>query len=103
MEKNQRSDEITDRDALQNARDAPGSEFKKRKQVQKRADQKNHRRAAQNFQIDVARHAFFDALAQSDGNRDADDKQKERENIIGRRDAVPVGVLERRVNRAPGS
>jgi hypothetical protein len=40
--------------------------------------------------------------AEREVRRDADDEQKEREDEVGRRPAMPGGMLERRVYRFPG-
>ena len=43
--------------------------------------------------------AGFDAFAERDRDRDTNDKQEKRKDVICRRDAVPLGVLQRTIDR----
>ena len=49
------------------------------------------------------RFTLCESPSQRERNGDADDEQEEREDQVGRRAAVPVGVPERRIDRPPGA
>src|ERR1051325_7433990 len=88
-QKNQRRDQITDRDALKDTRNADRREWKIREAVEKQSESKDDGGALDDFEIQVAFDAsFLDAPRERECNRNTDDEKEKRKHKIGRRPAI---------------
>ena len=88
------------KDGSPTARDrAPREE---RESVDQEAEEEDQRAAPEDLAADRALVvAARSARGERELRRDADDEKKERKDQVGRRPSVPLGVLERRIDRAP--
>jgi hypothetical protein len=74
-QKDERSDQITDRDSLQHAGNTNRSELKIRKAVEKQSETKDDRAAFDDFEIQVAFYIpLFNAPRKCERDRNTDDK-----------------------------
>ncbi len=96
VEKDERPDEIADSDALEDTGDPDSGEVVGREAGEEQPEAENQRAAAEGVaDEDGLVSAFFDPSREGECHGDADDPQKEGENEVGGRPAVPVGVKKR--------
>ena len=101
-QEDKRRNQVTERDPLQHSGNPNCRQLKIRKRVEKQAETKNDRRAFDDFEIQVALTcALFDATRKCERDRYADNKQKEWENEIRGRSAMPFRMLQRPVDAGP--
>ena len=101
-QKDQRRYQVTDRDPLQHAGDADGSELKIWKAVEKQSEAKNDRGAFDYLEIQVTLDSsLFNTTRKRKRDRNADDEEEEREDEIGRRPTMPLSVFQRPVDTGP--
>ena len=104
VQKNDRSKEITDGDALQHAGNANSRELKIRKACEKNSQRENDQRAPDDLQVKIAlAAAAFNATAKREWNRHANDEQEKRKDEIGGRPAMPLRMRERPIDVTPGA
>ena len=86
---------------LDRIRDRRVGEAEERYRRHDQAEREDQQRAREDLIVNVTRDAGRDPLGKSNGYCDTDDEKEEGEDVISRRNAVPLGVLQRPIDRRP--
>src|SRR5260370_3727893 len=102
FDKDDRREEVTDRDALQHAGNAHRREMKVRKAGEEFSEQEDNHRAIENLEKEGLEFVTsLDALTKAERDRYADDEQKEWKDQVSWRPAIPFSVFQRPVDVRP--
>src|SRR5713101_981509 len=99
---NDRREEVTNRYALQHARNPNRREMKVRKAGEEFSEQEDNHRAIKNLEKEGLEFVTtLDALTKAERDRYADDEQKEWKDQVSWRPAIPFSVFQRPVDVRP--